>query len=120
MPGEQSNGTKHYLCDDHDIWADEIQFFELDDRKVMVWRDREEQLHAYNATCPHQDRDLEETGERKSFCGVHDDETTLTCAAHSWEFDLESGEGLNPTGSQLSEYEIGIEDGEIYVVLSET
>lgn len=114
-----SDGEKHTLCDDFDLWADEMRFFEVDDRKVMVWRDPEEDLHAYNATCPHQDRDLEETGKRTCLCGPHDDEKTLTCSAHSWEFDLESGEGVNPSGTGLNEYEVGIEDGEIYVVLPE-
>lgn len=120
MSTEPSNGEKHFLCDDHDIWADEVQFFEVGPEKVMIWRDTEEMLHAYDATCPHQDRDLEETGTRECVCGPHDDSQTLTCTAHSWEFDLESGDGLNPTGPELNEYETGVEDGEIFVVLSET
>lgn len=107
------------MCDDFDLWADELAFFDVNGRKVMVWRDLEEDLHAYNATCPHQDRDLEQTGERGCVCGPHDDKTTLTCTAHSWEFDLESGGGVNPSGDGLNEYETGIEDGEIFVVLPE-
>lgn len=109
--------AKHILCDDHDLWADEIRFFDVDGEKIMVWRDKEADLHAYTAMCPHQNRDLEETGERESFCGVHDDDKVMTCAAHSWEFDLETGEGLNPSGPQLEEYEIGVDDEQIYVVM---
>lgn len=118
MSSKESNeigGEKHFLCEDHDLWADEMRFFEVDGEKVLVWRDPEESLHAYSGVCPHQSRDLEDTGERKSFSG-NDDQTTITCTAHSWEFDLESGEGLNPTGCQLNQYDIGIEDGQIYVV----
>ncbi|MDQ2052517.1 Rieske 2Fe-2S domain-containing protein [Natronolimnohabitans sp. A-GB9] len=118
MSTEKSNTEKHFLCDDHDIWADEIRFFEVGREKVMVWRDDDETLYAYSATCPHQDRDLEETGKRECVCGPHDDDKTLTCTAHSWEFDLESGDGLNPSGPQLNEYEIGVENGEIFVVIN--
>jgi hypothetical protein len=32
---------------------------------------------------------------------------------------LESGDGLNPTGTHLDEYETGVEDGQIYVVVPE-
>ncbi|MFD1685500.1 Rieske 2Fe-2S domain-containing protein [Halobellus litoreus] len=116
---EPLNGEKHYLCDDHDIWADELTFFEVEGRKVLIWRDLDEELHAYDAICPHQDRDLEETGKRGCMCGPHDDETTITCAAHTWEFDLETGEGVNPSGNGLNEYEAGVDGGEIYVVMSE-
>jgi len=122
MSGEATNdvsGEKHYVCDDHDLWADEMTFAEVGQQKVMLWRDLDEEVHAYNATCPHQDRDLEETGERQCVCGPHDDETTLTCSAHSWEFDLESGDGLNPTETGLNEYETGVEDGQIYVIVPE-
>lgn len=115
----RSSGEKHFLCDDYDLWADELRFFEVDQQKVMVWRDLNEELHAYTAICDHQDRDLEETGKRECLCGPHDDETTLTCTAHSWEFDLETGESVNPSGNGLNEYEIGIEDEEIFVVIPE-
>ena len=122
MSGETTNETgeeKHYICDDHDIWADEMTFFEVDQKKILVWRDLDEEIHAYDAICPHQDRDLEQTGKRDCVCGPHDDDTTLTCTAHSWEFSLESGDGLNPTGHGLKEYEAGVDDGQIFVVLPE-
>lgn len=114
-----TDGTKHFVCDDFDLWADELAFFDVGGTKVMVWRDLDEELHAYSATCPHQDRDLEKTGKRGCVCGPHDDETTLTCTAHSWEFDLGSGTGVNPSGDGLTEYETGIEDGEVFVVVPE-
>ena len=115
----EAGGEKHFICDDQDIWADEMTFFEVNQRKVLVWRDLDEEIHAYDAICPHQDRDLEQTGKRECVCGPHDDETTLTCTAHTWEFDLASGDGLNPTDTGLNEYEAGVDDGQIYVVLPE-
>jgi toluene monooxygenase system ferredoxin subunit len=122
MPEKTANthdGEKHYICEDHDIWADEMTFFEVGGRKILIWRDLEEQIHAYDAICPHQDRDLAETGERGCMCGPHDDDTTLTCTAHTWEFDLQSGEQLNPTGNGLKEYQSGVDGDEIYVVIPE-
>lgn len=119
MSKNDTDGTKHFICDDFDLWADELAFFEVDGESLMVWRDLEEDLHAYDATCPHQNRDLERTGKRGCMCGPHDDDTTITCTAHSWEFDLASGDAVNPTGDGLNEYETGIEDGEVFVVLPE-
>lgn len=122
MPEEQpdtADGEKYIVCEDHDIWADELTFFDVGGQKVLIWRDLDEEIHAYDAICPHQNRDLEETGQRGCLCGPHDDETTFTCGAHSWEFDLESGEGVNPSGDGLQEYEAGVDGGEVYVVLPE-
>ena len=120
MSGEMTDGgEKHFVCDDFDLWADEMTFFEVGEEKVLVWRDLDENVHAYDATCPHQNRDLEKTGKRGCVCGPHDDETTLTCGAHTWEFDLKSGKGVNPTGDGLVEYEAGVEGDEIYVVVPE-
>ena len=41
----------------------------------------------------------------------------LTCPAHLWEFDVETGEGVNPTGCHLTTYPVKVEGEQIFVAL---
>lgn len=39
----------------------------------------------------------------------------LTCAAHQWEYDACTGEGLNPRGVRLEALPIRVIDGDVFV-----
>ena len=39
----------------------------------------------------------------------------LVCAAHAWEYDACTGDGLNPTGVALRRYPVRLSDGDILV-----
>jgi toluene monooxygenase system ferredoxin subunit len=39
----------------------------------------------------------------------------LTCAAHFWQFDVSTGEGVNPKHCQLYRYSVKVEDSTISV-----
>jgi toluene monooxygenase system ferredoxin subunit len=39
----------------------------------------------------------------------------LTCAAHLWQFNLSTGQGVNPQGCQLYRYRVKVEDETIAV-----
>ena len=39
----------------------------------------------------------------------------LTCAAHQWEYDVCTGEGVNPRGVQLDALPVRIIDGDVFV-----
>jgi len=39
------------------------------------------------------------------------------CAGHSWEFDLRRGEGINPKGCQLFEFDVRVCEGAIEVAI---
>lgn len=113
--------TQHILCDEEDIWIGEIRHFDVDDTPVLLTRLQNDELKAYLGLCPHQDRQLEETGELRCMCGMHkNQDTVLTCTAHSYEFDLESGEGVNPDHTELRDFPLEInEDGEILISIPE-
>jgi len=55
------------------------------------------ELRAYQARCPHQEYPLS-TGEL--------DGSVLTCSAHGWEFDLDTGSGVNPSGCTLYRFPV--------------
>jgi toluene monooxygenase system ferredoxin subunit len=63
-------------------------------------------FRAYQARCPHQGYPLT-LGELEG--------EVLTCSAHHWQFDLVTGDGLNPSNCRLYNYPIHHEDNRISV-----
>lgn len=63
-------------------------------------------IRAYQAYCPHQKATLAD-GKLEG--------QILTCAAHSWQFNLSTGAGVNPKGRQLYRYQLKVEDATISV-----
>jgi toluene monooxygenase system ferredoxin subunit len=41
----------------------------------------------------------------------------LTCSAHLWQFDVNTGEGVNPTGVSLKSYPVKVEDESVLIIL---
>ena len=64
-------------------------------------------LFAFDDTCPHRQCSLAE-GELE--------ETTIICACHGSEFDVRTGELLNPPATEpVAHYELKVEGGEIQI-----
>jgi toluene monooxygenase system ferredoxin subunit len=65
------------------------------------------QVRAYSNRCPHQAGPLDE--------GDFDGET-LTCLRHLWEFDADTGCGINPASAHLTTFGCEVRhDGTIWV-----
>ena len=65
------------------------------------------QVRAYTNLCPHQDGPLAD--------GDFDGQT-LTCLRHLWEFDADTGCGINPANAQLKVFGCKVDDeGAIWV-----
>jgi toluene monooxygenase system ferredoxin subunit len=90
------------VCKLDDIWEGDMLPVDVDGHEVLLIRAEGDRVDAFQGTCPHQDIPLCE-GTLKS--GV------LTCRAHLWTFDVASGQGINPAGSQLARYPVRV-DGE--------
>lgn len=93
------------LCAADDLWAGEMEAFDVGDAEVLLVN-VDGEFRAYDAICPHQSVPLVE-GTLEG--GV------LTCRAHQWSFDACTGRGLNPCGEQLRTYPIRIVDGKVLV-----
>ena len=95
------------ICTLDDIWEGDMAAFEADDGTdvLLVHADGGE-LKAFQAICPHQHFELIE--------GTLDD-AVLTCRAHLWQFDANTGKGVNPADCALAEYPLRIDGDDVYV-----
>lgn len=70
----------------------------------------DDHIYAYADACPHQKSRLSEgclTGK------------TLRCARHHWEFDVRTGNGINPQNACLKAFPVSIENGDILLDLED-
>jgi toluene monooxygenase system ferredoxin subunit len=88
-----------------DIWSGELVGCDVAGRRVMLVR-QGDAVHAYEDRCAH-------LGVRLSDGKLSG--TRLMCRAHYWEYDVETGQGLNPTSVCLHRFPVRIEDGRILV-----
>ncbi|MFA5985574.1 MAG: Rieske 2Fe-2S domain-containing protein [Methylococcaceae bacterium] len=72
---------------------------------IIIWPDGGEP-RAFKAACPHEGVSL----ARGDFNG-----RILYCGAHGWVFEGRTGKSLQPTGWELKEYPLRIEDGMVQV-----
>ena len=88
-----------------DLWSGEMRGLEMNgDRILLVNLD--DQIYAYADTCPHQKSRLSEgtlTGK------------VIRCARHHWEFDVCTGNGLNPQNTCLKSFPVRIDGQYIFV-----
>ncbi|MBI2701697.1 MULTISPECIES: Rieske 2Fe-2S domain-containing protein [Mycobacterium] len=93
-----------------DLWEGEVAEFEVGDRPILLAHLRSGEIRAYDGLCPHAGFPLVD-GE------VEND--VLTCSAHSWEFDLATGAGVNPANCRLHSHPVRLDGDQITVSLTE-
>ena len=89
-----------------DLWEGEMADVQVEDELILLVHLTGGDIRAYQGYCPHQKTPL---AQGKLEGGV------LACAAHSWQFDLSTGQGVNPKNCQLDRYDLKIEDAVIFV-----
>lgn len=96
------------VCTLDDLWEGDMQVFEVGAREVLMVNAEGGVIRAFDPICPHQEQALVEgTLEGR----------VLTCPAHLWQFDVESGEGVNPRGCRLSAFPVRVDGDDILVDL---
>jgi toluene monooxygenase system ferredoxin subunit len=80
-----------------ELWEGDVGEFYADELPILLVYLRSGELRAFAGACPH-------LGFRLADGDVDGD--VLTCSAHSWEFDLDTGAGLNPDNCQLQRYQV--------------
>ena len=95
------------VCTLDDVWEGDMDSFDtVNGVSVLVLGLEGGNLKEFQAICPHQEIELVD-GEF--------DGKVLTCKAHLWQFDLNSGKGLNPTDCQIAEYPLKVEGEDVLV-----
>ena len=91
-----------------EFWEGELFDAEIGDDQVLLVHLPDAQIKAYQGLCPHQEVLLVD--------GVwNEDNATLMCGGHRWEFDMLTGKGINPGGCRLFEYPVRIDDDKVIV-----
>ncbi|AQA03175.1 hypothetical protein BVC93_12935 [Mycobacterium sp. MS1601] len=67
-------------------------------------------VHAYHDSCPHLANPLSEGRLRDNL---------LTCAAHEWQFDAQTGNGVNPKDACLRRFPVRMDGDRILVNLGQ-
>lgn len=77
-----------------ELWEGDMAGVTVDGKPVLLVN-VDGQVHAYANRCPHQAWKLDE-GDL--------DGSRLICARHMWEFDVRTGNGINPHDAHLKSY----------------
>jgi len=90
------------------LWEGEMTDVQVGDEHVLVVRLAGNDVRVYQGHCPHQKMLLAD-GKL--------DGNILTCAAHLWQFNVSTGQGVNPESCQLHRYQSKIQDSTIFVAM---
>jgi toluene monooxygenase system ferredoxin subunit len=104
IPEEAAMSWVSVYADD-ELWDGDLVGVEAAGHKVLLLRS-DGQVRAYRDVCPHKGTPLSD-GEL--------DGPVLTCPVHLWEFEVISGDSINPVGERLCAYPVRVLDGHIEV-----
>lgn len=89
------------------LWDGEMVPVQADSHDLLLVN-IDGQIRAYEDRCPHQKTPLSE-GDLTD--GI------VTCPSHLWEFDVVTGQGVNPPNCALKAFAVKVENGVIHVDL---
>jgi len=91
-----------------DLWEGDFIDAEIEGEEVIIVHMAGGEIRCFQGMCPHQEILLAD-GDVDFETGV------ITCSAHEWQFDMESGKGVNPDGCRLFRYEVRVEGDDVLV-----
>ena len=91
-----------------DLWEGDFVDVEIEGEIVIILHREGGELRAFQGMCPHQEILLAD-GDIDFEAG------TITCSAHEWQFDMDCGKGINPSGCRLFQYEVKLEGENVLV-----
>jgi len=89
-----------------ELWEGEMTDVRVGDELILLAHLSGGNIRAYQGYCPHQ---------KTALADGKLDGHILICAAHLWQFDLLTGEGVNPKHCQLHCYQVKVEDPTIFI-----
>jgi toluene monooxygenase system ferredoxin subunit len=92
-----------------ELWSGEMMGLDVSGNSILLVN-VDDHIYAYPDSCPHQKSRLSEG----SLIGK-----TLQCARHLWEFDVCTGNGINPQNACLKAFPVSIENRDILLDLDD-
>ena len=90
----------------NELWEGQVTDVQVGNELILLVHLNGGDIRAYQGYCPHQ---------KTALADGKLDGHILTCAAHLWQFNLFTGEGVNPKGCQLCRYQSRVQDSTIFV-----
>lgn len=91
-----------------DLWEGDFVDVEVDGELIIILHRTGGEIRAFQGMCPHQEILLADGH-------VDFDAGTITCAAHEWQFSMENGKGINPSGCRLFQYDVKLEGTDVMI-----
>jgi toluene monooxygenase system ferredoxin subunit len=88
-----------------DLWSGEMIALEAEGQAVLLVN-VDGGIRAYADVCPHLRTRLSQGSLQRS---------VLACSTHGWEFDVRTGQGINPKMACLESFPVKVENGNILV-----
>ena len=88
-----------------ELWGGELTRVLVGSRPVLLVRTGD-RVVAYEDRCAHLGVPLSQ--------GRLDGDV-LTCGAHEWQYDVNTGRGINPASACLRRFEVKVEEGQVWV-----
>jgi len=95
----------HRVLDVESLWPGEMKGVIVSSTRVLLVN-VDGALFAFEDRCLHKGVEL----SKGALSG-----DILTCSAHAWQYDVRSGEGVNPTGVRLRQFPVKVEGNDILV-----
>jgi toluene monooxygenase system ferredoxin subunit len=111
MPENASTAEWIAIASLDDLWEGEMTDVRVGNDLILLVHLSGGDIRAYQGYCPHQ---------KTALADGTMDRCILTCAAHSWQFDLSTGEGVNPKSCRLDRYVLKIEGAGISVCIPQS
>lgn len=100
----------HDVPEAADLWEGDLVDVEIDGEPILIVHHLDGSYAAFQGLCPHQEVLLAD--------GKWDEEScVLACSGHLWEFDMTTGNGINPAGSTLYRYQTVADDQGVRVAI---
>jgi toluene monooxygenase system ferredoxin subunit len=88
-----------------ELWDGEMMALETEGRLVLLVNTNGG-IYAYADSCPHLGTRLSQGSLQRN---------VLTCSTHGWEFDVSTGQGINPKSACLESFAVKVENGDILI-----
>lgn len=99
--------TKRFVCRVDQCPRGGMKAFDVEGGPRLLVANAGAEFFAYQATCPHLEVSLEE--------GLYDG-AVITCHQHMWQWDVRTGMPLGLAEAPLERYDVGVEDGALYMI----